>query len=56
MPRAPRKIALSQVNLNALRRPPQAPVSRVAHVAGPPLPPPETNPNTILSFMRQQNS
>lgn len=56
MPRAPRKIALSHVNLNDLRRPPQAPVSRVAHIAGPPLPPPESNPNTILSFMRQQNS
>ncbi len=39
MPRAPRKIPLSQVNFNALRRAQ-----------------PESNPNTVLSFMREINS
>ncbi len=53
MPRAARKIQLSVVTSGALRRPPQVPIVHPPH---PTLPPPQTNPNTILSFMRQINS
>ena len=53
MPRAPRKIQLSLVTSDALRRPPQVPIVHPPH---PTLPPPQTNPNTIFSFMREINS